>query len=669
MDSMNERDEVSQVGFIAHSELLDQLNRKEIRIRELEKLVRQQELQLERVSSAVRDVINEPRLISKFSAARIDEAIKTLTTVQRRDAWLAELTRLGLSGPLFGLYPHAGNSVDSLTILVVGSGGFGDMLYLTTVIKALYDQFDEPRIVVVHEHPLANQVLGKNNPYLLDAIHIFGSKLAEFLDVVSSLDVFDLVAEVRYAVSYIAPPLSRIPSEFLRVAQSKAVKWQRYVRYDWPHLNNYFAREVIGRGMGKLDLVGETANLPISRETSLQYFPVIDPIAAWIGDLRGVPYITVHHGADKNMSTGKGLQTKNLPLATWAEIARYLKAAGFAVVQLGEINEDLIPGIDYDFRGRTSFDETAYVIKCACIHVDTEGGLVHVARAVNTRSVVMFGPTPVEFFGYPSNANVSSMECGNCWWTTRDWAVKCPRGLESPSCMAEHVPQDVAQIVLTSANQWHRGTLEKIEMIDTAIVSVAERLVAQFDSAPDGGRKTMLLYFDGKSPGSISGLFSALQRRSRRGIDDIAIVPCDMLRAAKKASGGWLAMVTASNGSTPLETESYGAGIAVLESSDIYSNRYILCDLLRSIESGGRLHAIVDGFFQEIVDCLAERTAGAKYMIDVSPIAQRDGSSKEQGFWLLDFLVSHCAPAESSSLPKKASWMHEKLKIFARNNG
>lgn len=668
MDSMNERDGVSRVGFIAHGELLDQLNKKEIRILELEKLVRQKELQLERVSSAVRDVINEPGLISKFSAARIDEAIKTLTTVQRRDAWLAELTRLGVSGPLFGLYPHAGNDVDLLTILVVGSGGFGDMLYLTTVVKALYDQFGEPRIVVVHEHPLVQQVLGQN-PYLLDAIHIVGSQLAEFLDVVSSLDVFDLIAEVRYAVSYIAPPLSRIPSEFLRVAQSKAVKWQRYVRYDWPHLNNYFAREVVGRGMGKLDLVGETANLPISRQTSLQYFPIIDPMAAWIGDLRGVLYITVHHGADKYMSTGKGQQTKNVSSATWAAIARFLNTEGFAVVQLGEVNEDLIPGVDYDFRGKTSFDETAYVIKHACVHVDTEGGLVHVARAVNTKSVVMFGPTPVEFFGYPSNVNIPSTECGNCWWTTRDWAVKCPRGLEEPSCMAEHVPQDVAKIVLTSANQWHRGTLARIAMVDTSLVSAAERLVAQIDSAPDGGSKAMLLYFDANSPGLISGLLSALQGRSTRGVDDIVIVPCDMLRAVQKASAGRSAVAPASNGSTPLETESYGAGVAVLESSDIYNNHYILSDLLRSIECGGRLHAIVFGFFQEIIDCLAEEMVGAKYMFDVSPIAERDPPSNKQGFWLLDFLVSHSAPVDSSSLSKKASWMHVKLKTFARKNG
>jgi ADP-heptose:LPS heptosyltransferase len=668
MDSMNNRDDVSQVGIIAHSELLDQLHRKEIRIVELEKLVRQQQAQLERVSSAVRDVINEPRLISKFSAARIDEAIKTLTTVQRRDAWLAELTRLGVSGPLFGLYPHAGNNVDSLTILVVGSGGFGDMLYLTTVVKALYDQFGEPRIVVVHEHQLVQQVLG-TNPYLLDAVHFVGSKLAEFLDVASCLDVFDLIAEVRYAVSYIAPPLSRIPGEFLRVAQTKAVEWQKYVRYDWPHLNNYFAREVIGRGMGKLDLVGETANLAISRETGLQYFPEIDFTAAWIGDLRGVPYITVHHGADKNMSSGKGLQTKNVPVATWAAIARFVKAEGFAVVQLGEVDEDLIPGIDYDFRGRTSFDETAYVIKYACVHVDTEGGLVHVARAVNTRSVVMFGPTPVEFFGYPSNVNIPSTVCGNCWWTTRDWAVKCPRGLEEPSCMAEHVPQDVAKSVLNSANQWHRGTLTKIEVMDTVVVSVAEHLVAQFDGSSVGGTKAMLLYFDADSPDLRSGLLSALERRPTRAVDDIAVVPCGMLRAVRKASGGWLGVEPASNGSTPLETESYGAGIAVLASSNIYNSLYILCDLLRSIESGGRLHVIVRGYYQEIVDCLAEEVAGAKYRIDVSAIAEREPQPNQRGFWLLHFLVSHSVPVESSRLPKKASWIHEKLQFFARNDG
>ena len=133
--------------------------------------------------------------------------------------------------------------------------------------------------------------------------------------------------------------------------------------------------------------------------------------------------------------------TKLLPMPTWAEVVRSAEGtAGFAVVQVGLKKEDFIPGVTHDLRGLTSISEVGLIIKHGECHIDTEGGLVHLARAVNRRSVVMFGPTPAAVFGYDQNINLSSSSCTDCWWITNDWFGKCPRGTVGPRVHGRALP-------------------------------------------------------------------------------------------------------------------------------------------------------------------------------------------------------------------------------------
>ena len=222
---------------------------------------------------------------------------------------------------------------------------------------------------------------------------------------------------------------------------------------NWPHLNNALAREAARLGMGQLDLTGYTANLDVGRASPIDLAParpaalgrrtplVSEEVqvseAAW-SRLKGRPYVTIHHGADRNMAGAGGVQTKNLPMQHLERIVEALRAADVEVVQLGEREEALIPGDLVDLRGALAFRETAYVIANAHAHVDSEGGLVHAARAVFTPSVVAFGPTSVSFFGYPVNVNLAPGLCGDCWWTAQDWSQRCMRGLAEPECMKSH---------------------------------------------------------------------------------------------------------------------------------------------------------------------------------------------------------------------------------------
>ena len=116
------------------------------------------------------------------------------------------------------------------------------------------------------------EVLG-HNPHVLGVLVPEEPARSGFLDLAHALDVFDLIADVRYVVSYATPPLSRIPAEFLRLAHGRAAPWQRYVRLDWPHRNNDLAKQAVRAGFGKLDLAGHTGNLAVSGRQGPEFFP------------------------------------------------------------------------------------------------------------------------------------------------------------------------------------------------------------------------------------------------------------------------------------------------------------------------------------------------------------------------------------------------------------
>jgi ADP-heptose:LPS heptosyltransferase len=74
-----------------------------------------------------------------------------------------------------------------------------------------------------------------------------------------------------------------------------------------------------------------------------------------------------------------------------------------------------------DLRGRTAIRQTARLLADASFHVGPEGFLMHLARAVDTRSVIIYGGRilPSEI-GYPCNENLSvTPPCSPCWRSNR----------------------------------------------------------------------------------------------------------------------------------------------------------------------------------------------------------------------------------------------------------
>ena len=161
-------------------------------------------------------------------------------------------------------------------------------------------------------------------------------------------------------------------------------------------------------------------------------------------------YVTFSDGWDLTPPLQPGQRpTKAWRHEHWIEFVAQFKQQnpGIQIVQLGAPKTgQLVPGVDLNLVGKTNLREVFVLLKHARLHVDIEGGLVHMAHAVGTKSVVLFGPTNLGFFGYPENRNLSSA-CTDCWWLTRDWMPNCVRGLPVPECMVNHRPENVAAIV------------------------------------------------------------------------------------------------------------------------------------------------------------------------------------------------------------------------------
>jgi ADP-heptose:LPS heptosyltransferase len=66
---------------------------------------------------------------------------------------------------------------------------------------------------------------------------------------------------------------------------------------------------------------------------------------------------------------------------------------------------------------------------------------------------VLFGPTAVDFFGYPDNINLMASGCTGCWRTKRDWHIYCPRGLDEAECMKAFTPEMIVKTVLDLVHQ------------------------------------------------------------------------------------------------------------------------------------------------------------------------------------------------------------------------
>lgn len=171
-------------------------------------------------------------------------------------------------------------------------------------------------------------------------------------------------------------------------------------------------------------------------------------------NLQSKKYITINRGVDSNLGENC---PKLWPLDYYKKLVVLLrnKYPDIKIIQIGANTKYGIIDADLNLLGKTDIEETKILLKHSLIHIDVEGGLVHLNHILHGKSCVIFGPTPIIPLQYDENINLKNSACPHfCDWVIQDWQKGCLRGFNIPPCMSETTPEKVLSVVSEYINNY-----------------------------------------------------------------------------------------------------------------------------------------------------------------------------------------------------------------------
>lgn len=381
----------------------------------------------------------------------------------------------------------AASTDGTLRILLFLRGGLGDVAMAATYLKELrrFSECDACRFLVAATNSLeATRSIFRG----FDGVEVVGS----VADVEPKLFEERYLGGVDALVDLIRFPALRYwnPETFERLAPKLREYFERAERFKnerakltltEPNVDYMKVAFSLANGQNRRSQPDFDKSLGMSDAT--RPFMTVDEAAFDVlakNGLDGRPYLTLQRGVDVTFRGANN--TRMWPTAYYERLLATIKAnfPELTVVQLGKAdNASDLTGVDVDLRGRTTFEELKVLLKNSALHIDGECGMVHFARALNSRSAVFFAQTNVDFCGYPENINVKVPGvCPiSCEWVVDDWQERCPRGFAEPPCMTQLTPEfffdairpALREIVERPTFEWERveektaQALEKVE--------------------------------------------------------------------------------------------------------------------------------------------------------------------------------------------------------------
>jgi len=110
----------------------------------------------------------------------------------------------------------------------------------------------------------------------------------------------------------------------------------------------------------------------------------------------------------------------------------------YSFVQVGAATDPPLEGA-IDMRGKTSLRQTAAILSASLGFVGQVGFLMHLARAVDCRSVIIYGGRELpQQSGYTCNENLTTaLPCAPCWrWNTCPYDRECMRRISAETAIA-----------------------------------------------------------------------------------------------------------------------------------------------------------------------------------------------------------------------------------------
>ncbi|SDD80583.1 lipopolysaccharide heptosyltransferase II [Sporomusa acidovorans] len=333
-------------------------------------------------------------------------------------------------------------------ILIVKLSAIGDVIHALPVATALKQQFPAAKITWVVEKPAYD--LLTNNPYI-DELVIFdkakykslGGLLKHGRALARQLKAkkFDLALDLQglfksAAIIYLSGATTRLGYCNMRELSHLVSR---------PVFGPNQTGHVVDRYLDVVRALGCEVNQPVRFPIQITAEEAMsaEAVATHAGLRQGNRYVV--------LAPGTNWPTKCWPVSHFAELANMLWQDQIIPVLIGgrgdqRLSEDIsqsasIPPVD--LTGKTGLKQLAHVIKQAVCFIGGDTGPMHLAVAVNTPVIALFGPTdPLRNGPYGAGAGhqvlLTDRACRDCW------KRECPR---HEICLDVITPGQVYQTV------------------------------------------------------------------------------------------------------------------------------------------------------------------------------------------------------------------------------
>lgn len=342
--------------------------------------------------------------------------------------------------------PTIGLDRSCLNVAIKLTGGLGDLLVAANYLHVLYESLDSNEVrfyLFAHKDIKIARTVFRGMPFVFS--------LKTLNDIEDSNKDYDLFFEIqRYPfvrhkdtkrIYRYAPFLIEVISLWDRFRIENSRYWLRAPWFDG--LNQI---EII-QNRKRIQQPDVYSRLGLGEDFKPQILIAKSEKACLDNlGLNGKRFVTIHRGVDSKMDKDS---TKLWPQEYYSLLVHQLKTRHpeITIVQLGVSEERCpkVPEVDIYLAGKTDLDDVKILLKNAAIHIDGEGGFVHLRHALHGgKSVVLFGPTSISFFGYSENVNLQQTACAcveGCEWIRPDWQKRCIAGYKRNACMYAITPE------------------------------------------------------------------------------------------------------------------------------------------------------------------------------------------------------------------------------------
>ena len=336
------------------------------------------------------------------------------------------------------------------------SGGLGDHIIHARVLRDLAKSVGRVTYIIFAPDPdMVGWIMGEMPEFRAAYPEFLAASDALNYDCLLYLNTFAVFNEehINYLkIQKLAPRLLKI----IGCAIKKRRPWNIFID-NHPVLDGAFARQLTAIGGCRYDFLHSCLGLP---PPDVRYTLPLDETVAREIQTEFPTYVTINTGFDALFVIATRLAVKCYPTEHWTELVRLLKSAfpKLGVIQIGGGNSVRIPGCDRNLQNQTTLTESAGILRRSLLHIDIEGGLVHVCSAIGTQCAVLFGPTSRRYFSYPGNLGIHAGECHDCWWATERWMEVCPRGNPRNECMHALTPRMVFEQISPLLREYGAGS-------------------------------------------------------------------------------------------------------------------------------------------------------------------------------------------------------------------